>query len=258
MTTNWESLAKKLKLSKKEDFKLFNQQDTHKALEEILGEEWIKQVIDLYIKKGKCAELALNTLGRFRSKKAAKYAFKKFEQYKDSNIEKAELCITAMGTILHPICLEYAELISREDQYIENAAVLVADLIEDNVYAFNWQNLENIIEKVSKGNEDLMDPVREYAFNALNPEKYTCPCCGYKTHSREVSAWDLCHVCFWENDLICLDDPNKISGANKISLIQAQQNFITFAACDESAKAHVRPPKSDEVKDIKWKIYNLK
>jgi Cysteine-rich CPCC len=84
--------------------------------------------------------------------------------------------------------------------------------------------------------------------------KYTCPCCGYKTRTREDSTWDICVVCFWQNDLNPNNDPHKISGANRISLLQAQQNFVKFSACDERSIKQVRQPKKNESKDENWKI----
>jgi ribosomal protein L37AE/L43A len=85
--------------------------------------------------------------------------------------------------------------------------------------------------------------------------KYTCPCCGYKTHIREDSLWDICEVCFWQNDPPSLDDPYYQGGANAISLIQAQANFIAFGACEECSLNSVRDPLPDEPKDENWKPY---
>jgi Cysteine-rich CPCC/Bacteriocin-protection, YdeI or OmpD-Associated/Domain of unknown function (DUF1905) len=85
-------------------------------------------------------------------------------------------------------------------------------------------------------------------------KKYTCPCCGYKTHNREDSLWDICQVCFWQNDPPTLSDPYYEGGANGISLIKAQQNFIAFGACDKRSISSVRPPMPNESKDENWKI----
>ncbi len=84
-------------------------------------------------------------------------------------------------------------------------------------------------------------------------EKFTCPCCGYKTHDSEDSLWQICEVCFWENEPLTLQNPYYVGGPNSTSLVQAQQNFILFGANYESAKAHVRAPNADEPKDPDWK-----
>jgi hypothetical protein len=82
--------------------------------------------------------------------------------------------------------------------------------------------------------------------------KYTCPCCGYKTHNREDSLWDVCAVCHWENEPLTLKNPYYVGGPNSCSLVQAQQNFILFGANDETAKKHVRKPRPNEPKDENW------
>ena len=49
--------------------------------------------------------------------------------------------------------------------------------------------------------------------------KYKCPCCGYYTFDNKPDgSYDICKVCFWEADLIQLEDPTYEGGANKVSL----------------------------------------
>ncbi len=80
--------------------------------------------------------------------------------------------------------------------------------------------------------------------------KFACPCCGHKTFAEKSNGtYDICPVCFWEDDPIQLDDPNYEGGANPTSLRQAQKNFLEFGACDEDMKRNVRPANSDEPKD---------
>ena len=45
-----------------------------------------------------------------------------------------------------------------------------------------------------------------------------CPCCG-KTF---VTEYDVCEVCFWENDPIQLRKPDFRGGANQMSLNEAR------------------------------------
>jgi len=83
--------------------------------------------------------------------------------------------------------------------------------------------------------------------------KFTCPCCGYKTFDIEqYGSYDICPVCYWEDDLIQFEDPTYEGGANRVSLIQAQKNFIEFGACELKMKIHVRSPANDEPKDENW------
>jgi hypothetical protein len=83
-------------------------------------------------------------------------------------------------------------------------------------------------------------------------QKYACPCCGYKTIDREETFFDLCLVCFWETDPIQLADPHYKGGANRPSLVEAQQHFILFGACEKDVVPYVRMPLADEKKDKKW------
>ena len=86
--------------------------------------------------------------------------------------------------------------------------------------------------------------------------KYTCPCCGYKTFNRADSRWDICEICFWQNDT---DLPFEPSGANQgMNLAQVQQNFISFGACDKPNLKNVRLPFPDEIKDDNWQPFSKK
>lgn len=78
--------------------------------------------------------------------------------------------------------------------------------------------------------------------------KYKCPCCGFYTFDEKLNGnYDICPVCFWEDDPIQLEDNEYEGGANRVSLIQARHNFLLFGACEEEMKKHVRKPKEDEL-----------
>ena len=57
-------------------------------------------------------------------------------------------------------------------------------------------------------------------------------------------------MCFWEDDPIQLEDNEYEGGANRVSLVQARHNFLSFGACEEKMKKHVRKPKEDELNGI--------
>ncbi|EMS70279.1 CPCC family cysteine-rich protein [Ruminiclostridium cellobioparum] len=87
--------------------------------------------------------------------------------------------------------------------------------------------------------------------------KYTCPCCGYKTLDDE-HLFDICDICFWEDDWGQFLDPRS-TGANYVTLIEGQKNYIKFGACEYEMIPHVRKPTHDDVKDENWKpidVYN--
>jgi hypothetical protein len=84
-------------------------------------------------------------------------------------------------------------------------------------------------------------------------KKYTCPCCGYKTlEEAPPGTYDICPICFWEDDAVQFDDPDYEGGANKVSLRQAQKSFVEFGACDRSMLAHVRRPTKHDERDVEW------
>ncbi len=51
--------------------------------------------------------------------------------------------------------------------------------------------------------------------------KFPCPCCG----KTMVEEYDICDVCFWENDPVQLSDPAYPGGANVMSLNEARQAY---------------------------------
>lgn len=89
--------------------------------------------------------------------------------------------------------------------------------------------------------------------------KYTCPCCGYKSLSEKASGTDeICKICFWQDDGVQLNNPFFEGGANKVSLYEGQQNFISFGACEIEMKHHVRVPTSEDEFDEKWRPIELR
>jgi len=83
---------------------------------------------------------------------------------------------------------------------------------------------------------------------------FACPCCGYKTFRQKPSGtYDICLVCFWEDDPIQLDNPDYEGGANRVSLRQGQKNFEKFGACELNMVKYVQPPTKDEARDKDWK-----
>ena len=81
-------------------------------------------------------------------------------------------------------------------------------------------------------------------------DKYQCPCCGYYTlDERPDNTFQICPVCFWEDDGVQLNDPDYEGGANEMSLNQARRNFKDFGAIDLRFREQVRAPLKEELKD---------
>lgn len=70
-----------------------------------------------------------------------------------------------------------------------------------------------------------------------------CPCCGYRT-LMENAAYEICPVCFWEDDGQSDRDADEVWGGpnGQLSLRQARANFRAFGAAHERFRAKVRAP----------------
>jgi hypothetical protein len=83
--------------------------------------------------------------------------------------------------------------------------------------------------------------------------KFTCPCCGYKTFSRSPGYYEICHVCFWEDDPVQLLNPWDHPGANKVSLQQAQKNYADFGVSEAKFKSYVKGVLLADTRDPLWR-----
>jgi len=69
---------------------------------------------------------------------------------------------------------------------------------------------------------------------------HQCPCCDFFTLSIR-GDWEICPICFWEDDGIDLDRADRKSGPNYLTLRAGRQNFQRIGACCEADLAHVLP-----------------
>ena len=78
--------------------------------------------------------------------------------------------------------------------------------------------------------------------------KYMCPCCGYLTYEEKCGkTYDICPVCFWEDDLRDYEDVDDFSDGNGLTIGEARKNFEQFGACREKDIPYVRKPEVDEI-----------
>lgn len=81
--------------------------------------------------------------------------------------------------------------------------------------------------------------------------KYKCPCCGFYTFEEKPDGnYDICPVCFWEDDPIQLQDETYEGGANHVSLKDAKKNYVEFGACERKYIRNVRQPLENEKSGI--------
>lgn len=62
---------------------------------------------------------------------------------------------------------------------------------------------------------------------------FTCPVCGYLTRENaSFGTFEICPICGWEDDNVQYDHPDSESGANRVSLNQAKQNYRLHRVSD--------------------------
>ncbi|WP_119313716.1 CPCC family cysteine-rich protein [Calidithermus terrae] len=76
---------------------------------------------------------------------------------------------------------------------------------------------------------------------------FACPCCSYLTlSSAPPGTFEICPVCYWEDDNVQFNDPDYAGGANAVSLNEARANFKNFGAISREFITRTRPPKLEE------------
>jgi Cysteine-rich CPCC len=78
-------------------------------------------------------------------------------------------------------------------------------------------------------------------------KSYRCPCCGFKTLYGK-GHYEICPVCFWEDDGQDDHDADDVRGGpnGTLSLTEARANFRNLGACETRALNKVRRPLPDE------------
>nr|WP_230058046.1 CPCC family cysteine-rich protein [Agrobacterium fabrum] len=107
----------------------------------------------------------------------------------------------------------------------------------------NWREIEAVAAEVEEYLKYpiVHEPPRENV-------SYQCPCCKYLT-LKERGGYDICPVCYWEDD--GQDDPyaDQVRGGPNyhLSLTQARENFKAFGAVEERLREFARPPTEEEL-----------
>ena len=84
--------------------------------------------------------------------------------------------------------------------------------------------------------------------------EYPCPCCGHVTLGAPPGSYEICDVCFWEDDAVQLRWTDWGGGANGPSLIDAQRNYVELGAVEERFTRAVRTALVDEAVDGGWRV----
>ena len=86
-------------------------------------------------------------------------------------------------------------------------------------------------------------------------EQCTCPCCGHRTLPSGPGDYNLCPVCFWQDDPDQRERPWSRLGANGINLAEAQKNYIACGAVHPDFVRKVRAPRREEPQHAAWRLY---
>jgi hypothetical protein len=82
---------------------------------------------------------------------------------------------------------------------------------------------------------------------------HPCPCCGHRT-LPETGAYDLCPVCWWEDEGV---EPWEVSGPNGQTLVEAQQEYLAQRRPYRMRPGGVRAPRRGEERDPDWRPFEL-
>jgi hypothetical protein len=76
---------------------------------------------------------------------------------------------------------------------------------------------------------------------------FRCPCCRRRTLA-ERAGYEICPVCFWEDDGQDEADADIVRGGPNytLSLVQARRNYARIGACEEKVLPDVREPLPEE------------
>lgn len=80
-----------------------------------------------------------------------------------------------------------------------------------------------------------------------------CPCCGYDSLDPSSRLqYSICEIGFWEDDPVQFEDPDFVSGANRVSLNQARENFARLGSCEEDMVRNCRKPTIKDRRKPNW------
>lgn len=114
-----------------------------------------------------------------------------------------------------------------------------------------------LIRVFGRQGEAGLGPVAEGGSERVTSRGYPCPCCGYLAFEEPPGSYDICSICYWEDDVIQLRDPLHAGGANRHSLVESQRNYEAFGACEERLRPYVRQPTEHDIRDAGWRVIDL-
>ncbi len=82
----------------------------------------------------------------------------------------------------------------------------------------------------------------------MSDQSFPCPCCGCLTRTEsEYGTFEICPVCYWEDDAVQAANPEMGGGANTMSLDEARESYRELGAASKDYLSSVREPLPDEL-----------
>ena len=86
--------------------------------------------------------------------------------------------------------------------------------------------------------------------------QFTCACCGRLTQAEAYGSFEICPVCFWQDDIVQIADPYYEDGANRSNLVEAQKVYKSIGASETRRLEFVEPPTEDQQIDPRWRPFD--
>src|SRR5689334_8832415 len=84
--------------------------------------------------------------------------------------------------------------------------------------------------------------------------RFPCPCCGHLVFGEPPGSYDVCPICYWEDDALQLEYATTLSGgAHRPTLQEAQRNFVSLGAREAEFTTYARRPTAAEARDPEWR-----
>ncbi|PVM84705.1 hypothetical protein DDF62_21595 [Caulobacter radicis] len=81
-----------------------------------------------------------------------------------------------------------------------------------------------------------------------------CACCGYVGLAGR-GDYEICRICFWEDDPFQFADPTSGGGANPPSLVEAQRSYAEHGVSELRFASNVRKVRWTDRKDRAWRPF---
>ena len=103
---------------------------------------------------------------------------------------------------------------------------------EESKDSFNQEFEEDLIELERLSESDEWKNVQPTG------DEIQCPCCDYFTLGKR-EEYEICPICFWEDDGVNFDKLDDYSSPNHKTLRQGREDFIKYGACDSTMVKNV-------------------